>query len=208
MIKLALIEDDPGIRKVLTRYLSAQEEFDCLLVSESIEDFMERSQTIPALDVILSDIGLPGESGIEGIRTTKSRYPEAKILMISIFQDSDRIFKAICNGALGYLVKSTPLPKIKEAIINVYQGDAAMSPSIARKVIEYFHPKKDNRKEQLTAREKEVVQALVDGLSYKMVADRLEISFETVKQHIKNIYRKLEINSKSELIARSFRGEI
>lgn len=208
MIKLALIEDDPKIREVLTRYLSAQAEFDCLLVSESMEDFMEQSKTIPALEVILSDIGLPGESGIDGIRSTKLRYPDAKILMISIFQDSERIFKAICNGAVGYLVKDTPLPKIKEAIINVSRGDAAMSPSIARKVIEYFHPKKNSLREQLTARENEVVQALVDGLSYKMVAARLDISFETVKQHIKNIYRKLEINSKSELIARSFRGEL
>lgn len=208
MIKLAIIEDDSSIRDTLEKYFNAQEQIDCFLVCDSVEAFLTKSKKVEAIDVILSDIGLPGRSGIEGILPIKQQFPGVKILMLSVYNDSDNVFQAICNGALGYLVKNTPLAKIKEAIINVYQGDAAMSPSIARKVIAYFHPQKKKVKVQLTKREKEVVQGLVDGLSYKMVANRLGISFETVKQHIKNIYKKLEINSKSELIARSYRGEI
>ena len=208
MIKLAIIEDDPNIRSGLERYLSFQKEIHCALAVDSVEAFLEGTTNMSTLDVVLSDIGLPGKSGVEGIFDIKNRFPDVNILMFSVHKDSERVFRAICNGATGYLVKTTPLPKVKEAIVDVHKGDAAMSPSIARKVIEYFRPQKKDRKELLTTREKQIVQALVEGLSYKMVAERLQISFETVKQHIKNIYKKLEINSKAELISRSYRGEL
>ena len=208
IIHVGIIEDDAEIRNGYQRYLSLQKDIECTIVADSVELFQECIKEDVKLDVLLSDIGLPGKSGIEGIAIAREKYPDCNILMITVYNDSDRIFKALCAGATGYLLKNTPLPKVAEAIRNVSTGDAAMSPSIARKVIDYFRPKKSPTKEQLTTREQQIVQGIVDGLSYKMVADRLGIKFETVKQHIKNIYRKLQINSKAELISKSYKGEI
>ena len=208
MIKLVIIEDDSEIRNGLKRYLSLQKDIHCRICAESYEAFSQQIDDSTAIDVVLTDIGLPGKSGIEGIPLIKKAFPAANVLMLTVYNDADRIFKALCAGANGYLLKNTPLPKIAEAIRNVHRGDAAMSPSIARKVIAYFQPKRPSRSEQLTAREQQIVSAIVEGLSYKLVADRLGISFETVKQHIKNIYKKLHINSKAELIRKSFNGEI
>ncbi|MEL6864003.1 MAG: response regulator transcription factor [Bacteroidota bacterium] len=208
MIRLGIIEDDKDIRTGFERYLSLQPDISCEIVSDSVEAFFEELPAKAPLDVVLTDIGLPGKSGIEGIPLIKKQMPHCNILMITVYNDQEKIFMALCAGATGYLLKNTPLSKVREAILNVHNGDAAMSPSIARKVIAYFQPRKAPNREQLTSREQQIVQAIVDGLSYKMIANRLNISFETVKQHIKNIYKKLQINSKAELISRSYRGEI
>ena len=208
MIKLGIIEDDSHIRAGFERFFSLQQDMVCVIAADSIENFFSQLTKTDQLDVVLSDIGLPGQSGIEGIPLIKARFPEVQILIITVYADQEKIFNALCAGANGYLLKNTPLPKVKEAVKNVFEGDAAMSPSIARKVIAHFQPQAKTSKEHLTAREKEIVQAIVDGLSYKMVAAQLGISFETVKQHIKNIYKKLQINSKAELISKSFKGEL
>jgi DNA-binding NarL/FixJ family response regulator len=126
--------------------------------------------------------------------------------MFSVYDDSNRIFKALCAGASGYLLKNTRLEEIKKSIHTVYSGQAAMSPAIAKKVIDYFQPSKPES--PLTEKEQLVVQLLTDGLSYKMIADNMQISINTVGTHLRNIYKKLQVNSKAEVISKKMRGDI
>lgn len=207
MLKIGIIEDDLVIREGLRRYLSV--DFENVIAAESVEEFLpELKDKNKDFDIILTDIELPGMNGIEGIKHIKKISPTTDILMLTVYNDSDRIFKSLCAGAIGYLLKNTPLPEIKEAIVNTHKkGGAPMSPTIARKVIEHFQPKRPV-KSVLTPREREIVDAIVEGLSYKMIGNKLFISIETVRQHIKNIYRKLHVNSKAEVIAKSLKGEI
>ena len=207
MIKVAYIEDDPYVREFICDFLKNSKEFEFIASAESVEEFIEEAKILEKPDIVLQDISLPGMSGLEAIRHIKNIFPATEIIMFTIHDDSERIFKALCAGASGYLLKSTPIPKIKEAIYQVYRGEAAMSPSIARKVIQYFRPEKKNR-EELTPREMQIVQCMVEGLSYKMIADKLMISVNTICYHVKNIYRKLQVNSKGEVIAKSLKGEI
>ncbi len=161
-------------------------------------------------DVILMDIELPGMSGIDGMKLIKNQHPEVEIIILTVYHDSHKIFDSLCAGASGYLLKHTSLPEIKEAIETLVDGGSPMSPQIARKVIDYFK-KPEVKKEpesELTPREQEIVVGLVDGLSYKMIADRMDIAIDTVRAHIRNIYKKLHVNSKAEVIAKSLRGEI
>src|SRR5579872_2406037 len=199
MIQVAIIEDDALVREGLAEFLSAVTEINCAIVACSAEDFLKKAEQIPHLDVVLSDIGLPGINGLKAIPLIKKKYESASIVMLSVYADNDRIFHALCAGAVGYLQKGTPLAEIVSSIRIIYNGGSVMSPVIARKVVEYFAPRRTYN-EPLTARERQVITAIVDGLSYKMIAQRLNISLETVRQHIKNIYRKLQVNSKGELI--------
>ena len=207
MIHIAIIEDDVLVRNNLAVFFDQQKDFACDIVAESVTDFFAKAASVSQLDIILSDIGLPEINGIDAIPLLKKKYPGASVVMLSVYIDSDRIFKALCAGAVGYLQKDTPLEEIYESLKVILKGGSVMSPAIARKVIEYFAPKRTYN-EPLTAKEQQVITAMVDGLSYKMIADRLGISLETVRQHIKNIYRKLQVNSKAEVIARSIRGEL
>jgi DNA-binding NarL/FixJ family response regulator len=207
MINIAIIEDDSLVRHTLTALFEQQDNMFCVLAVQSAELFLKKAPGIQCPDIVLSDIGLPGMDGIEAIPLVKRQFPEAAIIMLSVYTDNDRIFKALCAGAVGYLEKDTPLQDILDAIMVIHKGGSVMSPAIARKVVEYFAPRR-TYKEALTAKEQQVVAAMVDGLSYKMIADRLGITLETVRQHIKNIYRKLQVNSKGEVIVKSLRGEI
>ncbi|MBI4548078.1 MAG: response regulator transcription factor [Ignavibacteriae bacterium] len=209
MITVGIVEDDDEIREGIQRYLNSQANFECSLASYSVEDFMESLNHTEPPDVILMDIGLPGMSGIDGTKLIKGKYPEANIIMLTIYHDPDKIFESLCAGASGYLLKNTPLSQIKEAIELLYSGGAPMSPQIARKVIDYFQGLRPTKPEStLTDKEREVVVGLVDGLSYKMIADRMNVSIETIRFHIKNIYQKLHVHSKAEVITKSLRGEI
>lgn len=208
MVKLAILEDDPKIRSAYLRFFEVLNGIECVAGFGSVEEMADNLVELDQLDVLLSDIGLPGKSGIEGIEIARAQFPECQVLILTVHDDADHIFKAICAGASGYLLKNTSLPRIGEAVFQTMVGGASMSPTIARKVMNYFNPQKENENQKLTPRENQIVQAIVDGLSYKMVADRLNISFETVKHHIKNIYRKLHINSKAELITKSYQGGI
>ncbi len=209
LISVGIVEDDAEIRFGLSKYLNSQPEFLCNIEAESVEEFLKITHFQDPPDILLLDIGLPGMSGIHGIPVIKKRFPDIEIAMLTIYNDSERIFQSLVAGASGYILKSTPLRKMKEFIIELYQGGSPMSPQIARKVVEYFHPTPRKKKESvLTNREREIVQELVNGLSYKMIAANMGISIETVRHHIKNIYRKLHVNSKAEVISKSFRGEI
>lgn len=207
MIKIAYIEDDPNFLKFVSDYFISSPEFEFIVGCGSVEDFLAQAKTLKAPDVLLQDIGLPGMSGVEAIRLMKAAFPQMEIIMFSVYDDSERIFKSLCAGASGYLIKSTPFPKIKESIINVYRGEAAMSPSIARKVIQHFRPE-PTKKEELSSREMQIIDAMIEGLSYKLIADKLMVSINTIRYHIKNIYRKLQVNSKMEIVAKKIKGEI
>ena len=190
MIRLGIIEDDEQIRNMLVNFFKDTEGIQCLLVASSVEGFFDLWSESLVFDVILSDIGLPGESGIKGLSRIKKRSPQTLVLMLTVYDDADRVFQALCNGATGYLLKQTPLLKIKESILSMHEGGAPMSPGIARLVVEYFNPKKSvNLYETLTPRESQIVKSIEQGLTNKEVAQRLDISLETVKYHIKNIYQ-------------------
>ncbi len=209
MINVAIIEDDEEIREGIQKYLNRQPGFSCRIAAESVEAFLAQGEEVHWPEVMLMDIGLPGMSGIDGIKLIKQQNPEVDIVMLTVYHDSHKIFEALRAGASGYLLKNTPLAEIKEAIEQLNAGGAPMSPQIARKVIEHFNPvNKPAPQSPLTAKEKELVVGLVDGLSYKLIAERMSISVETVRFHIKNIYQKLHVHSKAEVITKSLRGEI
>lgn len=178
----------------------------CEISSPSVEHFLETYATQNPPDVLLQDIGLPGMSGLAAIRLIKDKMPSTDIIMFSVYDDSERIFQAFCAGASGYVLKNTQLTDLRKAILTVHAGEAVMSPAIAKKVIAHFRPSNDNG--PLTHTEQRVVQLLTDGLSYKMIAARMQVSINTVGSHIKNIYKKLQVNSKAEVIAKKLKGEI
>jgi DNA-binding NarL/FixJ family response regulator len=155
------------------------------------------------------DIEMPGTNGIEAVRLIKEHYPAVLIIMQTVIEDNDKIFDAICAGASGYLLKNTAPARLLEAINEANAGGSPMSPSVARKVLEKFSIFRSQSQKQefdLTEREKEILQHLVKGMSYKMIADACFLSIDTVKFHIKNIYDKLQVNSKAEAVAKAFKS--
>jgi len=209
MANIGIIEDNKKIRQLIQRYLDMQDGMDCTVAVESVEEMLEYLESYPKPDVMLMDIQLPGMTGIEGMKIFQEKYPEIEIIMLTDYHDSHKIFDSLKAGASGYLLKHTSLPEIKEAIDLLLSGGAPMSPQIARKVITHFNETGQKQTQSnLTAREQDIVNGLVDGLSYKMIADRLSISIDTVRAHIRNMYKKLHVNSKAEVIAKSLRGEL
>ena len=201
--KLAIIEDKRVILDSLKTFFGASEHFDLVLTADSAEQFIECWED-QRIDLLLCDIGLPGKSGIEMAWYVKRRSSSTQVVMYTVFDDKEAIFQALCAGASGYLLKNTPLPQMEDQLMEVLKGGSVMSPHVARLVIGHFNPHLDKQyttdAERLTPREIEIVSLLQDGLSYKQVAAQTYISVDTVKYHIRNIYGKLQINSRSELI--------
>ena len=160
---------------------------------------LENDMTQINPDVVLMDINMPNVDGLQGLKLIRKHFPHIKVLMQTVFDDTEKVFECIRNGASGYILKKDSAQRILQAIHEVYEGGAVMNPSIALKVLDYFLPQK--KENPLTAREKEVLDLLAQGLSYKMVADKLFISFNTVNSHIKHIYEKLHVSSVGEAIA-------
>lgn len=207
---VGIVEDNKKIRDLIQRYLDMQDDLTCPVAVDTVEEMLDYLEEHQKPRVILMDIQLPGMSGIKGMGVIKEKYPDIDIIMLTVYHDSHKIFNALRAGASGYLLKHTSLPEIKESVLKLIDGGAPMSPQIARKVINHFQenaPKKDPDSD-LTPREHDIVNGLVDGLSYKMIADRYDISIDTVRAHIRNIYKKLHVNSKAEVIAKSLKGEI
>ena len=209
MIYLGIIEDQAAIRDALGAYLGAQPEFECVLSAASHEEFMAGLAGLPVPPtLVLSDIGLPGRSGIEGLAVLRACLPDVEVVMLSVYTDAERVFEALRQGAVGYLEKTTPLPVLKEHLLQVAAGGSPMSPGVARHLTRYFRPAPAAPaaappRATLTAREREVVLGIEEGLSYQRIADRLFLSIDTVRSHIRQVYRKLEVNSKGELLARA-----
>ncbi len=202
-IQVMIIDDDEPFRDSLQALINEGEGLHCPHACESCEEALEVLERDFVPQVILLDIKLPGMSGIEGIRKVKALSPASHIIMLTVFDDDDKIFNAICQGATGYLLKSASADKIKTAIEEVMCGGAAMSPTIAAKVLHMFTQYSQPKQEyNLTKREKEILQLLVNGLSKKHITDHLHISLLTVDTHLKNIYAKLQVHSQIDVVAK------
>lgn len=207
MIRLVIVEDQPHIRNGLAVLLGGTPDLECSGVYESCEDMLLRLEEDDP-DVMLMDIGLPGMSGLEGIAQVRRRRSEQLIIVLSVYEDNENVFAALCAGACGYLIKNTPPAQLVEAIHEAHRGGSPMSSTIARKVVGAFQhgsPPSDGESSGLSPREKEVLTAMAGGDSYKMVADSLNISIETVRFHIRNLYRKLQVHSQSAAVAKAIR---
>ena len=208
-IRLAIVEDDPDIRSLTHHYLRQQSDIACVIVADSIEDFLAQLPDALPPQVILLDIGLPGLNGVEALPLITARLPGVEILMHTVFEDPDHIYNALCRGASGYVLKTTPLPQLKEAIVDVMQGGAPMSRAVARKVLAHFKPTPSSQPTLLTEREKTVLEALVTGRSDKQIAALYDLSPTSVRTYVKRIYKKLQVTQgRSELLRRAGRGEL
>lgn len=207
MIKVALVDDNHDLREGLQIVMKEHKnEFECI---GSFADAESAAKKIPELkpDVVLMDINLPGMSGIDCLKMLKPKMPDLDVIMLTVFADDDTVFDSLCAGACGYITKNTSPEKILDAIRDVRDGGAPMSGRIARMVVSSFKMPGDTSA-QLTEREKEVLDQLCKGKSYKMVADALNITHDTVRHHIKNIYKKLEVHSVSEAILKTMKKKI
>jgi DNA-binding NarL/FixJ family response regulator len=205
MLNIAIIEDNPQYRTAISIILQLNENFRLIHKLESCDEMMGRFE-VEKPDVVLMDIDMPGMNGIQAVWEIKKHFPEVKVLMLTVFEDDEKIFGAIKAGANGYLLKKDSPQKILDAIDAVYKGESPMNGMIASKVLDYFQHQEDKNRQldqsKLTEREKEILQLLIKGNSYKEIAGSIFISVETLNSHIKNIYRKLNVHSRSELAAK------
>lgn len=208
VIRVAVIEDEKEVRQGLSFILNHTEGFRCIGEYRSYEEALANLKTPP--DVLLSDIGLPGIQGDEGAKLFKERFPPTAIVMLTVYRDDDRIFRSICAGASGYILKKEPPAKILDAIRDVHAGGASMSAETAKKVFDAFRmlvPAKTGPS-LLTGREEDVLKELVKGNSYKSAADHLFLSVHTVRFHIRSIYEKLHVHSKSEAVVKALKERL
>jgi DNA-binding NarL/FixJ family response regulator len=209
-IKVTIFEDNNSLRNMLYQLINGSDGFEC------VGTFLDCSNLIKNIDrtkpdVVMMDIGLPGINGIDAVKILKEKFPDLKILIQTIFDDNERIFQAICAGASGYILKNTSPSRILQCLIETYNGGAPISPSIATKVLKMVQlpdNKVKNHSFNLSEREEEVLQYLVRGMSYKLIASHCFLSIDTVRSHIKNIYEKLHVHSKSEAVAKAIQKNI
>jgi len=211
MINVVIVEDNNVIREGLAALVNGTTGYSCVGTFSNCEDFLSKLGTLQP-DVVLMDIGLPGMNGIEGVKLAVQKNPDINILMLTVYEDSEKVFDALCAGACGYLVKKTPPAKLLEAIKDVYEGGSPMSSNVAREVITAFKESKsidqNNFGYELSEREKSVLSLLADGYNYQEIANSLFISVDTVRHHIRNIYKKLHVHSQSEAVAKAIRKKI
>jgi DNA-binding NarL/FixJ family response regulator len=208
-IKIVLYEDNTDLREGLGVLLRGTSGFEligafpnCVNVSSEIGLLMP--------DIVLMDIDMPIANGIYGLKIIKEKYPQVNVLMLTVFEDNEHIFEAICSGAVGYMLKRTPPAKLLEAIQDAINGGAPMTSTIARKVLQMLPPQKKitDNSHNLTEREREILNLLVKGNSYKMIADQCFISMDTVRSHMKKIYEKLHVHSQTEAVAKAIHNQI
>jgi DNA-binding NarL/FixJ family response regulator len=205
-IKVALFEDNPLLRDSLVQLINASDGLICTGAFPDCSNLMHKVESAKP-DVILMDIDLPGMNGIEAVGQINQTYPDMVIIMQTVFNDNERIFQSITAGASGYLLKNTSPARILEAIREAATGGAPMTPSIAHKILDVFRSKKPalpaKEQSQLNERQQEILQCIFNGMSYKLIADKLFISADTVRYHVKNIYEILHVHSRDELISKT-----
>jgi DNA-binding NarL/FixJ family response regulator len=208
-INVWLIEDNDAFRNALVRVIRQIETMDCPRTFSSCEDALKALATGTPPDVILLDVGLPGMSGIEGIRHIKATAPATQVIMLTMFDDHDKVFKSICAGASGYLLKTSAPEKITESIQEALAGGAPMNSRVARSVLDMFAklaaPQADYG---LTSREKEVMELMVRGLIKKEIADQLSLSYHTIDTHLRNIYQKLHVHTRTGAVAKVLKEKL
>ena len=206
LAKIVIFEDNDRLRESLA-FLLKMNNYDV------VGDFNQCSEAavitrVYKPDVVLMDIDMPGETGITGVSRVKEASPDTSVIMYTVFEDDEKLFKCLCAGANGYLLKKTPPAKLFDAIQEVLEGGAPMSPSIAQKVLSTFRTKESSNKYNLTPREIEVLQWLVKGYSIKLIAVEMNLAFDTIRSHLKNIYQKLHVNCGKEAIAKALSERI
>ena len=207
VIEVAIVEDRRATREGLALLIDGTEGYRCCGTYGTMEAALaEIGRNLP--DVALVDIGLPGMSGIEGARILKDRHPSVHLLMLTVYDDDERIFDAVCAGATGYLLKKTPPARLLEYIREALEGGSPMSPQIARRVITLFRRVRppESAHQDLTPHEIRLLKLLVEGYRYEDVANQMGVSINTVRSHIKQIYSKLQVHSKSEAVAKALRS--
>jgi DNA-binding NarL/FixJ family response regulator len=208
-ITVWLIEDNATFRRAVMRALDQEGGFQCLGGFSSCEDALGILARQPAPQVILLDVGLPGMSGLDGIALLRESAPQTKVIVLTVFEDEDKIFRAICAGAAGYLLKTAPVEEIARAIRDALGGGAPMNGRIARRVLDMFARFAPARGDYgLTARETQILEAMVKGKTKKEIAALLDLSFHTVDTHLRNIYQKLEVNTRTGAVAKALKEKL
>ncbi|MBS1797169.1 MAG: response regulator transcription factor [Acidobacteria bacterium] len=205
-IKTAFVEDDEVTRECLTLLIGGTDGYVCVGSFPSVEDALKQGFTATP-DVLLLDIHLPGMLGSEAVRLFSEKYPRLQILMLTVYAEQDKIFESICNGACGYLLKKTPPARLLESIREAHEGGAPMTPEIARKVLRLFQKtaRPEETDEKLTPHELRLLSLLAQGTSYRDAAEQFRVSINTIRYHIRNIYDKLHVHSKSEAVSKAIR---
>lgn len=209
VIKAAIVEDQRDIREALTALINGTPGYRCTGSFRSMEEALEKIKAdVP--DVVLCDIGLPGMSGIEGISILKERHPDLLLLMLSVYDDDERIFDALCAGACGYLLKRTPPVRLLESLREAVTGGAPMSPEVANRVITLFREIRPPERAdyELTPHETRLLKLLVEGHNYTTAAAELGVSYNTIKFHMRHIYEKLQVHSKSEAVSKALQNRL
>lgn len=208
-IRVVIVEDQRELREGLAMLINGTPGFRCQGSFRSMEDAL-RGITRELPDLLLTDIGLPGMSGTQGIAILKERYPDLPMIALTVYDDDDEIFGALCAGALGYLLKNTPPARLLECLKEVVSGGAPMSPEVARRVVRLFKDVRppDHATYRLTPQETQLLKLLVEGHNYKTASAELGLSVHTVSFHMRNIYSKLQVHSKSEAVAKALRDRI
>ena len=209
MIKVLIYEDNPQLREGLTMLIDGSEGYTVQAAYKNCNHVVDEVEAWKP-DVILMDIDMPGINGLEGLKLIRQNNDQVKVLMLTVFDDNKNVFEAIKHGANGYILKKTQPAKLLEFIAEAASGGAPMTSSIATQVLKMFS-ELENKKQtdyRLSDRETEVLKFLVNGYSYKMIASEMVIAIDTVRSHIKKIYEKLHVNSKSEAVAKAFKDKI
>jgi DNA-binding NarL/FixJ family response regulator len=208
-IRVAIIEDVREIREGLAALINGASGFQCVCAHRTFEEAL-RELPRKAPDIVLVDLGLPGMSGIEGIPPLKERLPTAPVIVLTVYDDDERIFAALCAGASGYLLKRTPPWQLLEAIRDALEGGSPISPEVARKVIRLFRELRPPQRADydLTPHETRLLRMLSEGHNYKTAADELGVSVNTIGFHMRHIYEKLHVHSKSQAVAKALRSRL
>jgi len=207
-IHVAIVEDDSDIRQMLSDFISASDNFFLVKTFHDAESFIHDFIDLN-VDVVIMDIGLPGQNGIQTVAQLKPRKPNVQFIMCTVFDDDERLFDSLCVGASGYLLKNTTKQELQEAVNQVYNGGSPMSPAIARRIVQSFQSRKaeNNPASQLTPRQWELLTLLDKGFRYKEIADQLNLSVESVRTYIRKIYDLLQVHSRTDALNKVFRGK-